>query len=87
MPSSTIQNPPAPAESKSAKKKKAKEAKAESTESPALSASPVPDLPASVSGADASEDNLESAYVRELQKYVCFPSCQLPFYCIATYLT
>lgn len=66
MPSSAVQNPPAPVESKSAKKKKAK---AERTESPAPSASPAPENPISVSGADASDDGFESPYIREVQKY------------------
>ncbi|GAP88942.1 hypothetical protein SAMD00023353_3400120 [Rosellinia necatrix] len=68
MPSPAVQNPAAPAESKSAKKKKAKEAKAEHTESPASSASPAPDRPASVTGADASEDG--SKYIQDLQKNI-----------------
>ncbi|TGJ79456.1 hypothetical protein E0Z10_g9307 [Xylaria hypoxylon] len=67
MPSSAVQNPPASAESKSAKKKKAK---AERTESPAPSASTVPEKAASVSGADASDDSFESAYIREVQKNI-----------------
>lgn len=58
MPSSAVQNPVAPVESKSAKKKKA--AAAQRTESPAPSAS----APISVAGDDANE----SPYVRELQK-------------------
>ena len=70
MPSSAVQNPPAAADSKSAKKKKAK---AERTDSPAPSASPAADKAVSVSGADASEDGLESPYIRELQKYVAPP--------------
>ncbi|KAI1118095.1 hypothetical protein F5Y14DRAFT_401049 [Nemania sp. NC0429] len=67
MPSSAVQNPPAPVESKSAKKKKAK---AERTESPAPSASPAPENTVSVSGADASDDSLESPYIREIQKNI-----------------
>ncbi|GAW15041.1 hypothetical protein ANO14919_044490 [Xylariales sp. No.14919] len=67
MPSPAVQNPPASAESKSAKKKKAK---AERTESPAPSASPAPEKTASVSGADASDDSFDSAYIRELQKNI-----------------
>ncbi|KAI0541355.1 hypothetical protein GGR58DRAFT_456781 [Xylaria digitata] len=67
MPSSSVQNPPASAESKSAKKKKAK---AERTESPAPSASPAPEKAVSVSGADASDDSFESPYIRELQKNI-----------------
>ncbi|KAH8677602.1 hypothetical protein BX600DRAFT_450255 [Xylariales sp. PMI_506] len=65
MPSTAVQNPPAPTESKSAKKKKAKaEAR---TESPAPSASPAPEKATSVSGGD---DASESPYVRELQKNI-----------------
>ncbi|KAK6824732.1 hypothetical protein PG995_015660 [Apiospora arundinis] len=60
MPSSAVQNPVAPVESKSAKKKKA--AAAQRTESPAPSAS----APISVSG----DDSNESPYVRELQKNI-----------------
>ncbi|KAI0809427.1 hypothetical protein GGR55DRAFT_649916 [Xylaria sp. FL0064] len=67
MPPSAVQNPPTSAESKSAKKKKAK---AERTESPAPSASPAPEKAISVSGGDASEDGLESPYIRELQKNI-----------------
>ncbi|KAI1132373.1 hypothetical protein F5Y10DRAFT_231574 [Nemania abortiva] len=67
MPSSAAQNPPAPAESKSAAKKRAK---AERTESPAPSASPAPEKPISVTGADPSDDGFESPYIRELQKNI-----------------
>lgn len=59
MPSSAVQNPVAPVESKSAKKKKAAAA-AQRTDSPAPSAS----APISVSGDDVNE----SPYVREMQK-------------------
>ena len=62
MAASPVQNPQAPAESKSAKKKKAK---AERTESPA----PILEKAASVSPNDGSlEDASESPYVRELAK-------------------
>jgi hypothetical protein len=64
MPSTAVQNPPAPTESKSAKKKKAKAE--QRTESPAPTASPAPEKAGSVSGDDASE----SPYVKEIQKYV-----------------
>jgi hypothetical protein len=62
MAASTVQNPQAPAESKSAKKKKAK---AERTESPVPAAILTPDKPASGGGADEEDD---SPYVRELRK-------------------
>lgn len=66
MAASTVQNPPAQPESKSAKKKKAK---AERTESPAPAASATPDKAASVSGNDASaDDSSENPYIRELSK-------------------
>ncbi|KAK8086576.1 hypothetical protein PG994_001550 [Apiospora phragmitis] len=61
MPSSAVQNPVGPTESKSAKKKKAAAA-AQRTDSPA----PSPSAPISVSGDDANE----SPYVRELQKNI-----------------
>jgi len=64
MAASTVQNPPAPAESKSARKKKSK---TERTDSPAPAAS-TPEKPASV--ADAHEDSSESPYIRELQKSI-----------------
>ncbi|KAK9772200.1 hypothetical protein AB5N19_00675 [Seiridium cardinale] len=64
MPSTAVQNPPAQTDSKSAKKKKVKAE--QRTESPAPSASPVPEKATSVSGDDASE----SPYVRELQKNI-----------------
>ncbi|TPX09995.1 uncharacterized protein E0L32_008842 [Thyridium curvatum] len=68
MAASTVQNPPAQPESKSAKKKKAK---AERTESPAPAASATPDKAASVSGNDASaDDSSENPYIRELSKNI-----------------
>jgi hypothetical protein len=60
MAASDIQNPPAPVESKSAKKKKGK---LERTESPA----PVASSAASAAGGE-SHDDLENAYIRDLQK-------------------
>jgi len=63
MAASTVQNPSAPAESKSARKKKAK---AERTESPAPAATSTPENAGSV--ADNQDDVSENAYIRELQK-------------------
>lgn len=64
MAASTVQNPPAQTESKSARKKKAKAA--ERTESPAPAATATPDKAASV--ADHQEDASDNVYIRELQK-------------------
>ncbi|KAM7193367.1 hypothetical protein V8F20_008417 [Naviculisporaceae sp. PSN 640] len=66
MAASTVQNPPAQTESKSARKKKAKAA--ERNESPAPAATATPDKAASV--ADHSEDASENPYIRELQKSI-----------------
>ncbi|KAK7746703.1 hypothetical protein SLS53_001890 [Cytospora paraplurivora] len=62
MAASSVQNPPAQAESKSSKKKKTKAA-AEQADSPAPAATPEQD--ASVSGNSEATDN---AYIRELKK-------------------
>jgi hypothetical protein len=79
MAASTVQNPSAPIDSKSAKKKKTK---AERTESPAPAATMTPDKPASVAGNDgAGDDANESPYVRELQKYAqvqSMPAASIP---------
>ncbi|KAK3387554.1 hypothetical protein B0H63DRAFT_509325 [Podospora didyma] len=66
MAASTVQNPPAQTESKSAKKKKAK---AERTESPAPAAS-APSKAASVTANDKEDDLSENQYIRELQKNI-----------------
>lgn len=64
MAPTTVQNPPAPVESKTAQKKKAKAAAAAvkaatGTESPA---------PASVAGGENPDDSSENGYIRELSK-------------------
>ena len=66
MASSTVQNPPAPVESKSARKKKAK---VERTESPAPAAS-TSEKAASVAGGENQDDLSESHFIREIQKSV-----------------
>jgi len=66
MATTTIQNPPAQAESKSAKKKKAKAA--ERTESPAPATS-TPEKTSSIPPNEATGDDAsESPYIRELAK-------------------
>lgn len=64
MASPSVQNPPAPTESKSSKKKKAK---AERTESPAPVAS-TPEKPSSVAAGEGQDDLSDNHYIRELQK-------------------
>jgi len=64
MASSSVQNPPAPAESKSSKKKKSK---VERTESPAPAA-PVSEKAASVAAGDNQDDASDNQYIREFQK-------------------
>jgi hypothetical protein len=64
MASSSVQNPPTPAESKSAKKKKSK---AERTESPAPVA-PTPEKAASVAPSANQDDASDNQFIRELQK-------------------
>lgn len=67
MPASTVQNPPAQTESKTAKKKKAKAAAAaaaERTDSPAPAGTP--ERAGSVSG---TNETAENSYIRELKKY------------------
>ncbi|KAK4640197.1 hypothetical protein QC761_604870 [Podospora bellae-mahoneyi] len=65
MAPTTVQNPPAPVESKTAQKKKAKAAAAvkaaAGTESPA---------PASVAGGENPDDSSENGYIRELSKNI-----------------
>lgn len=66
MATSAVQNPPAPAESKSAKKKKARGA-IERTESPATA--PVSEKGTSVAGGDEYDPN-ENEYVRDIKKSI-----------------
>ena len=66
MASPSVQNPPAPVESKSARKKKAK---VERTESPAPAAS-TSEKAASVAGGENQDDLSESHFIREIQKSV-----------------
>lgn len=65
MASSSVQNPPAQPESKTARKKKAKAAAAaeQQSESPAPDATP--DQAGSVAG---NNDSSENAYIRDLKK-------------------
>ncbi|KAK0748505.1 hypothetical protein B0T21DRAFT_407019 [Apiosordaria backusii] len=64
MAPATVQNPPAPVESKTAKKKKIKAAR---TESPAPVAS---ETAVSVAGGENPDDSSENAYIRELSKNI-----------------
>lgn len=66
MAAPAVQNPPAPAESKSAKKKKAKAVSR--AESPAPASTPA-EKPSSVVG-DAAQEDGESPYIRDLQKNI-----------------
>ncbi len=76
MAASTVQNPPAQVESKSAKKKKAK---AERTESPAPAAASTPEKAGSIpSNEGGSDDTSDNAYIRELSKCVLSDFCNLP---------